>query len=143
MNATVLNGKVVAAECRDATGLGADVVLGLNRVPDATKVKNVRSGLASAAFSEEEDFLSFCGAHGLTAHPGNAESAARFLAFTWRQALAWLHFPQKAAACVWPERCLPGHVPRGMSSRVVKMKRMRLAASNTCGVHVANALLGC
>jgi len=100
-----LDGKRVAQDCRSATGLAPEVVLGLNFVPDETDVQNLEFMFSGQELTREE-FLEFCASRGLVPDPANLVSAARFVAFACGQPLAWLHFPAEAigllmARSVW------------------------------------------
>jgi hypothetical protein len=87
-----LCGKTISQQCRDATGLSEEVVLGLSSLGDETDPVNLRR-LFEACASQREVFLSFCREEGLTPSTQNQGAACRYLAYVNGQALAWLHFP--------------------------------------------------
>jgi hypothetical protein len=89
---TPYDGKAIAERCRSETGLGSTVVLGLNFVPDAIDVENLRASLSAGELTRE-DFLEFCAGRRLEPDVRNERSASEFLAFANGQALAWLHLP--------------------------------------------------
>lgn len=104
------DGKAVADACRRATGLSPEIVLGLNFVPGPTDVTNTTAMLQSGEASQAE-FQEFCVGQNLEPNPSSELSAARFLAFSLGQPIAWLHFPvapegRQAAQLVfqWSER---------------------------------------
>ncbi|WP_133001232.1 hypothetical protein [Luteimonas arsenica] len=109
--ASPLDGKYVAEECRVASGLPDDIVLGLNYVPSDTYVRNLASAFEDSA-SLAVQFSSFCQDRGLPTEKECPKSAAHFLAFWEGQPLAWLHFPsapegREMAIRVheWAEKC--------------------------------------
>jgi hypothetical protein len=85
-------GKIIAATCRQSTGLPEDVVLGLSFVPDQTDVENLRLSLERAEVSLV-DFQQYCARNGLPPDANNISSAAQYLSYVGGQPLAWLHFP--------------------------------------------------
>ncbi len=86
------DGKTVAHECRTATGLSDDVVLGLNFIPDAIDIQNLDAELSAGEVNMNE-FRQFCLQEHLSPDPQDKASAACFRAFRFGQPLAWLHFP--------------------------------------------------
>lgn len=95
------SGHALAARCCAELGLPETVVLGLSFVPEAIDVENLKAALLEGELDEEE-FQSFCAQESLLNDPTHAESAARFLALSFGQPLAWLHFPHTpsgAAMC--------------------------------------------
>ena len=88
----VPEGETVAGECRAALSLPKTVVLGLSFIPDATDVECLKLALLEREVTEAR-FLAYCRRCKLPPNAQNEQSAARFLAFTYGQPLAWLHFP--------------------------------------------------
>ena len=91
-----LEGKDVAARCREETGLPADVVLGLSFVADEQDVEELARDLSNGDV-ELTDFERFCQERQLAADPTVPRSAAEFLASNRGQAVAWLHLPAELA----------------------------------------------
>lgn len=90
---TPLDGKAAAVVCQRETGLPSTTVLGLNFIPAASDLQDLREALTRRELQEDE-FLSFCDARGLEASLDCGRSAAEFLAFAQGQAIAWLHLPE-------------------------------------------------
>ena len=86
------SGRPVAERCRVDLGLPESVVLGLSFDSDDTDVQNLTLALQEGELTEA-DFRMFCSKHDAPATLTHTESAARFLAFSYGQSLAWLHFP--------------------------------------------------
>ena len=87
-----LEGKELAARCQRETGLSADVVLGLNFVPDQQDVEQLGRAVELGEV-KAEDFHYFCITRGLPPDQEDTRSAAEFLVFIRGQSLAWLHLP--------------------------------------------------
>lgn len=90
-----VDGKEVAAVCREGAGLPPKIVAGLNFVPDEIDVVNLRHSISEGDVSQSE-FELFCLSRGLRADSTDNMSAAYFLAFSDGQPLAWLHLPENA-----------------------------------------------
>jgi hypothetical protein len=95
----LLEGKEVAARCRQDAGLPSVVVLGLNFVPDEQDVEQLKRALDTEEVKPEE-FQSFCEGRGLRSTPEDIRTAAEFLVFLQGQSLAWLHFPAEPSGLV-------------------------------------------
>lgn len=87
-----LDGKAVAQDCRDATGLSELVVVGLNLLADETDPINLLK-LLDADPSHHAAFHAFCSTEGLAPDVNDQASACRYLGYVNGQPLAWLHFP--------------------------------------------------
>ena len=87
-----LQGKEIAARCRQETRLPDDAVLGLNFVPSEHDVDELAREQTEGQFKWSE-FESFCWTRGLAQELTNADSAAWYLAYMHGQAIAWLHMP--------------------------------------------------
>lgn len=92
----LLDGKAVAQACRLATNVSPEIVLGLSFVPDEKDITNLDLIFAENPLIEIA-FKSFCREQGLASEPSNTNSAARFIASSEGQPLAWLHFPAEPA----------------------------------------------
>jgi hypothetical protein len=93
--AVPLDGKAIAEQCRLATSLPEEVVLGLSFVSDEADVAALAAALVEG--ESRERFEAFCRQQELPDDPSHPASAAHFLAFTEGQPLAWLHFPASLA----------------------------------------------
>jgi hypothetical protein len=87
-----LDGKHIANDCRGFTGLSEDIVLGLSFIPDPTDKINIDISIARGEVTMQ-DFEVFCASNDLRPSTNDSISAARFIAYSYGQPLAWLHFP--------------------------------------------------
>jgi len=86
---------VVAPRCSGDLNLPEGVVLGLSEIPDSTDSQNLGAALAGGELQLEE-FNVFCAQNGLQANVSAADSAAKYLEYSYGRAIAWVHLPASA-----------------------------------------------
>jgi hypothetical protein len=86
------DGKLIAQECRQDTGLSSEVVLGLSFVPDQADLERFRWHLNNGKASLEQ-FEAYCIERSIPAQLSDIASVGEYLAHLEGQPLAWLHLP--------------------------------------------------
>lgn len=85
-------GKELAARCRTDLNLKASVILGLNFASDPVDLRNLLTAIDSGEI-DANVVRSFFDERQLDSTAANHDLAARFLAQSYGQQLAWLHIP--------------------------------------------------
>lgn len=81
---------VIGPQCSRELGLPEGVVLGLSDIPDPIDSQNLETSIAGGELSWMA-FSEFCVKNGLDENVGTADSAAKFLDFSYGRPLAWVH----------------------------------------------------
>jgi len=113
------DGKSIAEECRAFAGLPHDVVLGLGFLPDATDIANLAISIARGEVTMQA-FQTFCATNNLAPDRNDSISAGRFIAYTFGQPLAWLHFPEIADGMRMAKQVLAWASSRGFFVKVAQ-----------------------